>query len=84
MFPLLKPDEEVLVNMRAYRKSAPLVGDIVVALHPSRKGLEIIKRVAAVNPDGSFHLKGENPFETSDYRALPAGKILGKVIARFG
>ncbi len=84
MFPLLQPDDEVLVDMRIYRGTAPRVGDLVVARHPIQEDLEIVKRVAAINPDGSYHLKGENPFESSDFRSLPAIKILGKVIARFG
>ncbi len=84
MFPSLKPGDEVLLDPRAYRRAAPQIGDIVVAPHPSSPELNVIKRIAALNPDGTVNLKGENPFESTDFHAVPAGTILGKVTSRFG
>ena len=83
MFPLLKPGDEVLLDRRAYHSAAPSPGDIVVAEHPSHRGLLIIKRLVAVHPDGSLNLKGENPFESTDFHALPPGKIIGRVSCVF-
>ncbi|PZD72658.1 Signal peptidase I [Acaryochloris thomasi RCC1774] len=48
MMPTLYPGDEVLVNHHAYRSSLPIVGDLVVAEHPERPGLKIVKRVAAM------------------------------------
>lgn len=83
MFPLLKPGDEVLLDRRAYRFKAPFPGDIVVAEHPARKGLLIIKRLVEVHANGSLKLKGENPFESTDYHALPPGKLAGRVTCIF-
>jgi nickel-type superoxide dismutase maturation protease len=83
MIPLLNPGDEVLLDPRAYRRAAPQPGDMVVALHPAKTGIHIIRRVSALNPDGTVSLRGENPFESSDFRAVPTGTILGKVTSRF-
>ena len=83
MIPLLKPGDEVLLDPRAYRHMAPEIGDIVVVPHPAKPNLKIIKRIAAVHLDGTVNLQGENPFESTDFDAVPAGTILGKVTSRF-
>lgn len=83
MFPLLKPGDEILYDKRAYRHESPEVGDIVVALHPSKRDFRIVKRVTRRREDGTFNLQGENPFETTDFKAVPASKILGKVTCVF-
>jgi nickel-type superoxide dismutase maturation protease len=85
MLPLLKPGDEVLVNLRAYRRSAPQPGDIVVALHPFRPELRLIKRIEAVTSSG-YVLKGDNLWESADSRFFgPVGAeaILGQVTCRF-
>ena len=86
MMPLLHPEEEVLVNLNAYQKSSPRVGEIVVALHPYYSDLHIIKRIVAVAEDGSCFLQGDNLTESSDSRAFGAialDKIIGRVTSRF-
>ena len=86
MMPLLKPGEEILVDFKAYQKSPPQVGDLVVAAHPYRPDLQIIKRVALVSEDGSCFLRGDNLTESSDSRSfgvVAAEKILGRVTSRF-
>ncbi|HUF37077.1 MAG TPA: S24/S26 family peptidase [Anaerolineales bacterium] len=83
MFPILKPGDQVLIDPSAFRRRSPNVGEIVVALHPGGEALKIIKRVAKVHPDGQLDLQGENLFETTDYRAVEPGKILGKVTSIF-
>ncbi|MGK7883396.1 MAG: S26 family signal peptidase, partial [Crocosphaera sp.] len=48
MFPLLKAGEEVLVDTKAYRLCLPEIGDLVIAWHPQKENLRIIKRVVKV------------------------------------
>ncbi len=83
MFPLLKAEDEVLLDPRAYRKQLPQVGNIVVAWHPQREGVKIVKRVTAVTPP-TLQLKGDNPIASTDYDNIPITKIIGRVICRFG
>jgi nickel-type superoxide dismutase maturation protease len=86
MSPLLKAGDEVLVNPRAYVRTLPRPGDVVVARHPYRSGLRLVKRVAAVLENGHCLLEGDNSSESTDSRAfgpLPPEHILGRVTSRF-
>ena len=86
MSPLLEPGEELLVDLRAYRRQLPRPGDIVIALHPYQKDLRIIKRVVTVSDDGRCLLKGDNAAESTDSRSfgmVPPSQILGRVTSRF-
>ena len=83
MYPLLRPGDEVLVDPRAYSRKPPEIGDLVIAQHPTRKELKLVKRVAGLHADGSLDLQGENPFETTDFNGLPANAILGRVTCLF-
>ena len=86
MSPLLEPGEEVLVDLRAYRRQLPRPGDIVVARHPYQQDLRIIKRVVMVTDDGRCRLKGDNVVESTDSRSfgmVPPSQILGRVTSRF-
>jgi nickel-type superoxide dismutase maturation protease len=85
MVPLLEPGGEVLVDPRAYRQKSPHPGDIVVARHPYRTDLRLIKRVAKVLDDGRCVLEGDNPSESTDSRvfgAIPPERIVGRVTSR--
>ena len=59
MFPILKPGEEVLVDTRAYCHCLPEIGDMVVAEHPHRQDLRIIKWVSFVDEKGDCFLVGD-------------------------
>ena len=86
MSPLLQPGDEVLVDPRAYRRTLPQPGDIVVAQHPYTLNLRIVKRVISVTDDGRCQLEGDNGSESSDSRSfgtVPAVAILGRVTCRF-
>jgi nickel-type superoxide dismutase maturation protease len=86
MAPLLNPGDEVLIDPGAYRESPPRPGDIVVARHPFRTDIQIVKRVATVS-GAQCSLAGDNPNESSDSRTfgeVPLEQIIGKVTARFG
>jgi len=87
MLPLLSPGQEVLVNPTAYHNPTdlPQLGDIVIAYHPHRPGLRLIKYVAWHTEAGYF-LQGLNPAESSDSREFgPIGRVhlLGQVTCRF-
>jgi len=86
MSPLLQPGDEVLADPRAYRRRPPRPGDIVVARHPFRTDLRLVKRVTAVLENGHCLLEGDNPQESTDSRAfgsLPPERLLGRVTSRF-
>ena len=86
MLPLLQPGEEILININAYHKIVPQVGDIVVTTHRDRQELIIIKRITAIHEDESCFLTGDNPEESTDSRhwgTVPVKDILGKVTSRF-
>ncbi|ASC70860.1 hypothetical protein XM38_018070 [Halomicronema hongdechloris C2206] len=87
MLPLLFPGQEVLVDPTAYRRptGAPRLGDLVIAYHPYRPGLRLIKYVAWHTEAGYF-LQGLNPAESSDSREFgPVTRehLLGQVVCRF-
>ena len=84
MVPLLKPGDEVLIDLKAYTQNPPCINDVVVAQHPYTN-LKLIKRVIALK-DGRCFLKGDNALESTDSRAFGAVKleqILGRVTSRF-
>jgi nickel-type superoxide dismutase maturation protease len=65
------------------RRSARVgVGDVVVLEHPGRPGLLVVKRVAAVQPDGYWVL-GDHPDGSTDSRHFGAVReVLGRVVWR--
>ena len=87
MLPLLNPGDEVLINPKVYKKILPSPGDIVIARHPHRPDVRLVKRVASVTANGLCILIGDNPQESTDSRdfgPVPAEKLLGQVTCRFG
>lgn len=81
MVPTLKNDDRVIVDL----KQAIGPGDLVLANHPYKKSIRIIKRVASIDPDANFFLVGDNPDESSDskaFGAVPSSDIVGKVISK--
>jgi len=84
MWPSLRADDEVLVNMNAYRRQAPQIGDIVVACHPFQSGLQVIKRIKMVDEAGRYQLLGDNPDPASNSSVLvPFSLVMGRVTSRF-
>ncbi len=81
MTPSLKAGDRVLVD----KNSAIKVGDIVVANHPFKSSVKIVKRVSSIESDGRIFLTGDNSKTSSDSRVLGAFSredIIGKVISR--
>jgi len=86
MQPLLEPGEEILINPHAYRKSTPKVNDVVVAIHPNKLNLEIVKRIVKVRQNNTYVLEGDNlPYSTDsrNFGAVAFHLIRGKVTSRF-
>jgi phage repressor protein C with HTH and peptisase S24 domain len=81
MLPLLAAGDELLIDSRA----ALRVGDLVVARHPFRKDVLLVKTLVSLG-DGRAWLEGCNEAQSSDSRslgALPVILLLGKVSSRF-
>jgi nickel-type superoxide dismutase maturation protease len=82
MEPLLEDRDEVLIDPRASVQP----GDIVVARHPYRSDVHLIKVVQRVEPGGALWLEGLNSSQSTDSRTLGAlahSLILGRVTSRF-
>ena len=81
MLPDLKNGDGVLIN-----PDAPIVaGDILLAKHPYKKNVVILKRLAEIDENGNYFLVGDNAAESSDSRtfgAISAKHILGKAVCR--
>ncbi len=58
MQPTLAPGEYVLFDRLAYRRGAPRRGDVVLASHPAKPGMRIVKRVVAL-PGDRVDVEGE-------------------------
>ncbi len=81
MLPTLKNGDAVLLDPTAEVE----VGDIVLANHPFKQSVKVIKRIGEISTDERFLLIGDNPGESSDSRsfgAIPKSEILGKVTCR--
>jgi nickel-type superoxide dismutase maturation protease len=86
MLPLLPDGAEVLVDPSAYLDRSPSEGDVVVAYHPDRADMSIIKRIVAVLPNHTCILIGDNSAESIDSRqfgTIAINRIVGKVTSRF-
>ncbi len=85
MSPLFRDGDVVLANLGAYRAHSPQIGDVVIARHPYQTNEIIIKRIAAIDDEGRYELRGENPLESTDSRSFGAvspALILGRVTCR--
>ena len=83
MQPTLEPGDRVLVR-HLKQKAAPSLESVVVAWHPQRSGLRLIKRLKRVDSKGLW-LLGDNPAESTDSRqlgAVPANLLIGEVVGR--
>jgi nickel-type superoxide dismutase maturation protease len=81
MHPSLKEGDLVLINPHATLD----VGDIVVARHPFKRNVNIIKRLAKILDGERYILLSDNAEDSADSRqfgAIPAKDILGKAEAR--
>ena len=87
MLPLLQPGDELLYDPRAYQKRSPEKGDLVVALHPFRPNLKLVKRITAIHSDGTYFLTGDNLAMSTDSRefgSVSGEMLIGRITSRFG
>ena len=66
MFPTLKEGDLVSVNPHAEYE----IGDIVVARHPFKKSVVIIKRIAEILPGERYILLSDNLEDSADSRSM--------------
>jgi len=79
MLPTLKSGQTIIAD----RGANISIGDIVLAAHPFKKSVKMIKRVESIKSDGRCVLAGDNPEASSDSRAfgsISRDDILGKVV----
>jgi nickel-type superoxide dismutase maturation protease len=82
MVPTLHHGDRLVVWLRRPRR-VPRSGTVVVVELPDRP--LSVKRLSAVEADGSIRVEGDNPFGSTDSRALgslPAEALRGTVVAR--
>ena len=81
MSPALNDGDTVLVRPRVDIN----VGDIVLADHPYRSSVTMLKRVARIEADGRVTLVGDNEVESTDSRTfgpVSIKSIIGRVECR--
>lgn len=86
MAPALAPGDYVVADRRAYARRAPAPGDIALARDPREPSRTIVKRVAALTPEGDAVLLGDNRAESTDSRAfgpVPASELRGRIVWRY-
>ena len=79
MLPALKPGDCVFINPYVSLEA----GDIVLARHPFRQDVHIVKRLREITPDGAYFLVGDNLPESTDSRsfgAISKKDIVGKAV----
>jgi hypothetical protein len=92
MEPTLQADDWLLVDPLAYRRTQPVVGDLVVTIDPRRPDRWLVKRVAHVLADGRLALAGDHPAHADDEAigAVGRAELIGRPwlrywpISRFG
>lgn len=83
MYPTFSDGDVLLVAEGVYSDSPPCPGDVVLAKHPFKSGVRIVKRVSHLTDEGHVFVVGDNRLESSDSRgfgALPRALILGRIL----
>ena len=81
MYPTLRSGDRVLIC--PYDEIR--VGDIVLANHPFKRDIKIIKRVAQILEDGRYFLVGDDALESVDSRSFGAvspADIIGRATCK--
>jgi nickel-type superoxide dismutase maturation protease len=85
MAPAFEPGDLVLLDPAARLRHTPRPGDVVVARHPHRHEVPIVKRVDHIETDGRLFLVGDDTVESTDSRAfgsLHPSAVLGLVVEK--
>ncbi|MDI1242105.1 MAG: nickel-type superoxide dismutase maturation protease [bacterium] len=81
MVPSLRSGDRVLIDPKASLRP----GDVVLARHPYKSSVRILKRLSSIEPDGRFYLSGDNLDGSTDSRtfgSISKADVVGKVVAR--
>jgi nickel-type superoxide dismutase maturation protease len=81
MRPTLNDGDTVLIAQGAH--VGP--GDIVLARHPYKQSVKMLKRISGFDGAGRYDLIGDDPVTSTDSRTfgtVPATDLLGKVVCR--
>jgi nickel-type superoxide dismutase maturation protease len=82
MRPALQPGDRLLAG----RWLRPNQGDLVVLRDPEQRSTFLVKRVAAIEPNGDLVVRGDNPNVSRDSRhfgPVPRRLVVGKVVFRY-
>ena len=81
MLPTLKDGDAVLISPQTRAE----IGDIILANHPFKKSVKILKRIKEITKSGEMFLTGDNADDSTDSRtfgAVPLKCLIGKVTCR--
>jgi nickel-type superoxide dismutase maturation protease len=81
MVPTLRPGDHCLVRWGVPARA----GDLVIAQHPGRPGLLLVKRAVQRRPDG-WWLRSDNRYaggDSTDFGAIPETLVRGRVVLRY-
>lgn len=81
MLPTFRDGDVILIST----KSTVEPGDIVLARHPYKQSVKMLKRVSSIDDDGRYSLAGDNAEESTDSRTfgtIAVEQIEGKVVCR--
>jgi nickel-type superoxide dismutase maturation protease len=70
MYPALRDGDVVDVDLDAFTHRAPRPGEVVLAKHPFKRDVLLVKRVVAVGDDGRIDVRGDEPIESEDSRGF--------------
>lgn len=85
MLPTLQPGDTLLYDPRAYRRTAPAPGDLVVVAHPQRPELRLVKRVSALLAGDRVEIRGDNAARSEDSRhfgPVARSALAGRITSR--
>ena len=86
MTPTLLPGDWLLVDPEGYRDRGPRVGELALVSDPRRPDRLLVKRIAAVTPEGVLEVVGDSPGSSTDSRAfgpVDAASVSGRPWFRY-
>ena len=81
MWPTFRDGDEILFSPPGEEKLK--VGDLVVAIHPLKPGVTVVKRIFRIVEPGRYFLTGDNPDPTASEDSHNFGPVSQKAIVAF-